>query len=260
VLDLVVLVKDRAEFTALALEFLERFTTLARVRRLLLVNDASTDGADQVCRAWSRRVGVGEVVDVEGGTVTNALFRGTERLLEDPPRFLVKLDNDFIVCERWLEVARTQLELSRGAFDVVGLSTANDFFASKPADVWADRAPEDFELEPTAYTGGNFLITWEAFARTRALGVTECPANYVTGSVSEIHRRLSIEGRLRCSVVRPHLPVFKLDKALDPAFDAYEFFGRRGIDRARSAALVREYAARGASRKDLVGGRIVNRF
>ncbi len=150
--------------------------------------------------------------------------------------------------------------MCRGRFDVYGFSTANDFFTSPPEDVWAERAPEDFALEPTAYTGGNFLMKWDAFERTRALGVTETPASYVSGSVSEIHRRLSIEGKLRCCVVKPHLPVFKLDKALDPAFDAYAFFDRRGIDRARIAALVREYAATGASRKDLVGGRVVNRF
>ena len=60
--------------------------------------------------------------------------------------------------------------------------------------------------------------------------------------------------------MKPHLPVFKLDKALDPAFDRYEFFERTGIDRAHTARLVKEYAAAGASRKDLVGGRVVNRF
>lgn len=258
--DLVLLVKDRAEFTALVLDRLAACTDLASVRRLLLVNDRSTDGADDVCRTFVKRTGVGEVVDVEGGSVTNALFLGTAPLLADPPRFLVKLDNDFIVCPGWLATMRLAAARNRFAFDVYGFSTANDFFTSTPAEVATPRAAEDYELEPTAYTGGNFLMTWDAFAKTRAIGVTERPANYIAGSVSEVHRRLSIEGRLRCCVLRPHLPVFKLDKALDPAYDAYRFFERAGIDRARIAALVKEYAAAGVSRKDLVAGRVVNRF
>ncbi len=259
-LDVCILVRDRAEFTALVLEHLERCTDFSRVRRLLFVNDGSTDGADEVCRDWARRVGIGETVDVRGGSVTNALFHGTAPLLADPPRYLVKVDNDFIVCEKWLEIMLAQVALCRGRFEVYGFSTVNDFFTSTPEAVWTEHAPEDFALEPTAYTGGNFLIQWDAFLRTRSLGVTETPASYVSGSVSEIHRRLSIEGKLRSCVVKPHLPVFKLDKALDPAFEGYRFFERRGIDRARIASLVREYAAAGSSRKDLVGGRIVNRF
>jgi hypothetical protein len=260
VLDVCILVRNRAEFTALALAQLERCTNFSHVRRLLLVNDSSTDGADDVCRGWVRRVGFGEVVDVRAGTVTNALFQGTEALVDDPPRHLVKLDNDFMVCEGWLEIMLAQVALCRGRFEVYGFSTPNDFFVSAPDDVWNPHAAEDYALEPTAYTGGNFLIQWGAFLRTRHLGVTQSPTSYVTGSISEIHRRLSIEGRLRCCVVKPHLPVFKLDKALDPAFDGYRFFERRGLDRARIASLVHEYAAAGSSRKDLVGGRVVNRF
>ncbi len=252
--------RDRAEFTALVLDRLAACTDLRRVRRLLLVNDSSTDGADDVCRAFVQRAGAGEVVDVRGGSVTNALHLGTAGLLADPPRYLVKLDNDFMVCPGWLDVLLAAVERCAGYFDVYGLSTANDFFETTPDVMRAARGAEEIALEPTAYTGGNFLMKWDAFASFRALGVTERPANYVTGSVSEIHRRLSIEGRLRCCVLKPHLPVFKLDKALDAAYDAYRFPEEAGLDRDRIAALVREYAARGASRKDLVGGRVVNRF
>lgn len=259
-LDLVLLVKDRAEFTALVLDRLAACTDFSDVRRLLLVNDCSTDGADDVCHRFVQRTGFGEVVDVVGGSVTNALYLGTEPLVADPPRFLVKLDNDFIVCPGWLATMRIAARRRRNAFDVYGFSTPNDFFTSTPKEVGAARAAEDYELEPTAYTGGNFLMTWDAFAKTRSIGVTERPANYISGSVSEIHRRLSIEGRLRCCVLKPHLPVFKLDKALDPAYDAYQFFEKAGIDRARIAEFVKEYAAAGVSRKDLVAGRVVNRF
>lgn len=65
--DIFMLIKDRKEFTDLTLKFLFAFTDFSLVNRLVLVNDNSTDGADEVCRSWINKMGLGEVVNVRGG-------------------------------------------------------------------------------------------------------------------------------------------------------------------------------------------------
>ena len=102
-INIFMLVKDRREFTALTLDHLERFTDFDLVHRLVFVDDSSTDGAAELCREWVARTGHGEVITIEGGSVTNALFHGTQPYLDDPIRWMVKLDNDLILSEDWLD-------------------------------------------------------------------------------------------------------------------------------------------------------------
>jgi hypothetical protein len=260
VVDIFLLVKDRWEFTEIVLSFLHEFTDFSRVHRLVFVNDGSTDGVDDVCHTWIRRTGIGEVVSIRGGSVTNALYLGTHPYRNDPVRWVVKLDNDLVLCEDWLTKVLVPAEASRDRYDVFGFTTVNEFFPSTPEEIWADRPASDYGLQTVPYTGGNFLMRWDAFLRTRHLGVTRDPRNYITGSISELHRALSARGVLRIATVRPHLPVFKLDKVAVSAFDRYGFFERRGLDRSRIESLVERYHREGVCRKRIVEDRVVNRF
>jgi glycosyltransferase involved in cell wall biosynthesis len=259
VLDIFLLVKNRREFTDLALSHLYEFTDFSRVHRFVLVDDESSDGAAEICRDWIRRTGRGEIVRVKGGSVSNALFLGTHRFLNDPVRWVVKLDNDFIVSEDWLTKVLVQAE-SRHPYDVIGFTTVNEFFPSSPEEIWAERAPEDYRLVPVPYTGGNFLMKWETFKRFRHLGVVPNPKNYIVGSLSEIHRALTEHGLMKVALIAPHLPVFKLDKIVAAAYGPYGFFERRGIDRAWVEERIEEYFLAGMCRKRFVEGRVVNRF
>lgn len=258
--DIVVLVKDRIEFTEIMLRELAQHTDWSLIRKLLLVDDQCKPETRQLLETFVRDRGLGEIVPVTAGSVTNALFLGTERLLADPPTHFVKLDNDFLVCPKWLEIASHLAERSHHAFDVIGFSMTGEFFDSAPELVHTYRPFDDYELEPTAYTGGNFLMKWDTYARIRNLGVSEKPANYITGSISETHRALSIRGALKTCVIKPHLPVFKLDRALDVRFEDFDFFERRGIDRSEVARWVTRYDVRGESRKHVSSGHVLNRF
>ena len=161
--NIFMLVKDRKEFTSLALSYLERFTNFDLVHRLVLVNDSSTDGAAEICREWVARLGKGEVVDIEGGTVTNALFRGTEPYLDDPVRWMVKLDNDLIMSEDWLDKVLFQAERVAQQVDMVGFPMVNEFFPTSPEEAWADRSPQEYQVGGAPYTGGNFIMSWSFF-------------------------------------------------------------------------------------------------
>jgi glycosyltransferase involved in cell wall biosynthesis len=260
VLDVFVLVKDRREFTELTLKFLFEHTDFAPVHRLVFVDDGSTDGADEACRRWIAKNGIGELVRVRGGSVTNALFLGSARYLEDPVRFLVKIDNDMILSEDWLTKVLVQAERCGARYDVIGFTTVNEFFPSTPEEIWTERAPEDYSLVEVPYTGGNFLMRWDAFRRFRHLGVSPNPAHYIVGSLSEVHRALNARGLLKLAILAPHLPVFKLDKVATAAYDRYRFFERRGIDRAWVEERIEEYFRAGMCRKRLVAGRVVNAF
>lgn len=259
-ITLFLLVRDRREFTRIALDALERCTDLSLLHRLVFVNDASTDGADRCCRDFVRRTGFGEVVDVRGGTVTNALYEGSRPYVNDPVAWYGKLDNDMVVSEGWLPKLLGAIRGSAETYDVVGFTTVNEFFPTSPGELWAARRPEDYSLQRVGWTGGNFLMRRDAFLATRGLGVSERPENYITGSLSELHRDLAARGELRVAIIRPHLPVFKLDKVAVPAYDEYAFFERRGLDRERIGDLIDRYHEAGYCRKRRLGDRVVNTF
>lgn len=257
---LFLLVRNHREFTRIALDALERHTNLSLLHRLVFVNDGSTDGADRCCHDFVRRTGFGEVVDVRGGTVTNALHEGSRPYVNDPVAWYGKLDNDMVVSEEWLEKLLAAVRGSARTFDVVGFTTVNEFFPTAPDELWAAKRPEEYSLQQVGWTGGNFLMRRDAFLTTRGLGVTEQPENYIAGSLSELHRDLAARGELRVAIIRPHLPVFKLDKVAVPAYDEYAFFERRGLDREWIGELVDRYHDAGYCRKRRLGDRVVNTF
>ena len=258
--NIFMLVKDRRAFTALALRFLAEFTDFRYVHRLVFVNDGSSDGADDACREWIERHGVGEVVDIEGGTVTNALFHGSAPFLDDAVRWMVKLDNDLILSEDWLEKVLFQAERTKKQLHMVGFPMVGEFFPTSPEDCWAERAAEDYQVGHAPYTGGNFIMNWSVFKQTRHLGVTDSPKNYIQNSLSEIHRELSQRGLLNVGIMVPALPTFKLDKVAEDKFRPYQFIERRKIDSQWLREKIDEYHQAGMCRKRLVNGTIVNDF
>jgi hypothetical protein len=258
--DIFMLVKDRKEFTSLALDFLERFTNFDLVHRLVLVNDSSTDGAAELCREWVERLGTGEVIDIVGGSVTNALYHGTEPYLDDPVRWMIKLDNDLILSEEWLDKVLYQAERVFREMDMVGFPMVQAFFPTTPEDAWADRQPQDYQVGYAPFTGGNFIMKWGMFKMTRHVGVVDEPHNYLQNSLSEVHRLMNSEGLLRVGVMVPALPVFKLDKVILPGYRPYEFLKRRGLDMDWIRGKIQEYHQAGMCRKKLVGDRLINDF
>jgi len=258
--DIFMLVKDRKEFTALALDFLERFTNFTYVHRLVLVNDSSTDGAAELCREWVERVGKGEVIDIAGGTVTNALYRGSEPYLDDPVRWMIKLDNDLILSEEWLDKMFLQAKRMIDEVDMIGFPMVQEFFPTSPEEAWTDREPQDYKVGRAPYTGGNFIMKWDYFKRIRHYGVVEKPENYLQNSLSELHHLMNSKGVLKVGVIVPALPVFKLDKVILSKYRPYQFLERRGIEADWIREKIQEYHHAGMCRKKLVGDQLLNDF
>ena len=175
-------------------------------------------------REWIRRHGVGEVIDIEGGTVTNALFHGSAPYLDDAVRWMVKLDNDLILCEDWLEKILFQAERTKKQLHMVGFPMVGEFFPTSPENCWAERAAEDYQVGHAPYTGGNFIMDWSVFKQTRHLGVTDSPNNYIQNSLGEIHRELSQRGLLNVGIMVPALPTFKLDKVAEDKFPSLSIY------------------------------------
>jgi glycosyltransferase involved in cell wall biosynthesis len=259
-INIFMLVKDRREFTALTLDHLERFTDFDLIHRLVFVDDSSTDGAAEVCREWVARTGHGEVITIEGGSVTNALFHGTQPYLDDPIRWMVKLDNDLILSEEWLEKVLIQAEKTADQVHMVGFPMVGEFFQTSPEDAWAERLPQDYGVGRAPYTGGNFMMRWGVFKQTRHIGVVDNPLNYIQNSLSEVHKLLSEKGILKVGIMVPALPVFKLDKVADPRYRPYAFLEKRGIELDWIRLKIQEYYQAGMCRKRLVGDQIRNEF
>ena len=257
-INIFMLVKNRKEFTDLSLKFLFRFTDFNLVNKLIIINDSSDNETINSCLLHIRKAGTGEIVNVNGGSVTNALFFGTKQYLQDEVKYMVKLDNDMIVSENWLNILYTQAEKNYNYYDIFGFTTVNEFFKSTFSEIWSKMPPEEYSLRPVPYTGGNFLMKWEVFKRYRNIGVIKNPSHYICGSLSEVHKLLGEKNLVKIAIVYPHLPVFKLDKVADKEYDEYKFFDKRKIDKKMIYRLIEKYYHEGLCRKRLIDGRIIN--
>lgn len=257
-INIFMLVKNRKEFTDLALEYLFKFTDFKLVNKFVIVDDCSNDETIEVCRSWIRKADIGEIVNIKGGSVTNALYFGSEPYLHDQVKYMVKLDNDMIVSENWLNILYTQAEKNYNCYDIFGFTMVNEFFKSTFNEIWSIKPPNEYSLKPVPYTGGNFLMKWEVFKRYRNIGVIKNPSHYICGSLSEVHKLLEEKNFVKIAIVNPHLPVFKLDKVADREYDEYKFFDKRQIDKKMIKRLIEQYYHEGLCRKRLIGGRIIN--
>ena len=258
IINIFMLVKNRKEFTDLALQYLFQFTDFKLVNKLVIVDDCSNDETVEVCRYWIRKADIGEIVSITGGSVTNALYFGSEPYLHDEVKYMVKLDNDMIVSENWLNILYTQAEKNYNCYDIFGFTTVNEFFKSTFNEIWSKMPPEKYSLRAVPYTGGNFLMKWEIFKKYRNIGVIKNPSHYICGSLSEVHKLLGEKNLVKIAIVHPHLPVFKLDKVAAIEYDEYEFFDKRQIDKKMINRLIEKYYHEGLCRKRLIGGRIIN--
>jgi glycosyltransferase involved in cell wall biosynthesis len=252
------LVHNRMEYTRLALKHLYRFTNFDLVNRLVFVDDNSTDGAEKVCEDYLGATGKEEIVHIQAGTVTGALYHGSAHttLLEQDEgvEYMVKLDNDLILAEEWLDKVCYLLQQNRW-FDVVGFLCPGEFFPGPPELVWKKCPYYAHYIRTVPYTGGNFIMRWPLFIEQRedflhlAAGVGNRHEDYSVGSICSYQERLSREEKLRIGAIHPHLPVFKLDKCLHPRWEVYEFYKKRGINRQHCWDLVEVYRQKGYSRK-----------
>lgn len=255
VANVYVLIHNRRAFTDIVLTHLVAYTRFLPINRLVLVDDGSTDGAEDVARRWVAAIGSkAEYRRVDGGSVSNALWAGSAHTTDDDVDFAVKLDNDMILFPNWLAVMLAFAQHNPD-FDVYGMVCAGEFFETAPEELWK---LHDYRAHETDYTGGNFLMRWGKFLETRGMGYDPHPAHYLVGSIDGLHRELSARGELRCCVPHPHLPVFKLDKCLADKYKPYKFYEARGIDHAEIARLTNEYNDAGHCRKRYVNGRVIN--
>lgn len=254
------LVQNRREFTDICLRFLFRFTDFSLINRLVIVNDSSIDGSLELCQQYIDEQGVGEIVNVCGNTVTNALFLGTHRYLDDPVKYMVKIDNDFILSERWLNIVYEIAERYSDRFDITGFPVANTFYQISPLELWRPRRADEFQMIPAEHTGGNFMMKWDVYKSIRQCGVSKNPENYITGSLCEIHKQLHQNGVVRIGILKPFLPVFKLDMVAADKYTEFQFFETRDIDRGRILKLIEEYNQKKFNRTRIVDGQMIKDF
>lgn len=199
-IDIFMLVHNRREFTEIALEHLYRNTNFDLVNRLVFVDDMSVDGAAEACQERCDRHGIGEVCHVQGGSVTNALHYGVKPYLADDIKYLVKLDNDIVVCPRWLDIM----------FKVIEDNEDCERCAMALAHRWQHvRATKKYRAIP--HMGcGNFIMRWEKYKRVHPLGVTKDPETYMAWSLGRIWRRLYEANLVSFCKVAPRMPIHQI--------------------------------------------------
>lgn len=247
--DIYVLIHNRREFTEAMLERLGERTNWNRVRKLVLVDDRSTDGADRAAEVFIEGLGRGELRRIKGRTVTKALYRATRPEERDRAPYFVKLDNDFLLAHDWLDEVLGCAE-RQPEFDVIGFPTPS----GDDVAVLADRSHAiTRHVVDHLMPGGIFLMRSDAYfdviGRT---GASPFRRNkpYTRNSLSAIFETLGREGRLRVGRVAPALAGVPLDRLVDPSYGAVELFADDlpfTLDEIRE--LTEHYYRSGTSRK-----------
>lgn len=120
IIDLVVLTKNRLEFTAVMLDELQRNTNWALVRSITLYDDCSIDGTDRFVKGYRFPVETAFVQGLDFGSPVAVMnnFLGIPALGNGD--IMLKLDSDTVVPPFWLEDSISVME-RYPAVDLLGI-------------------------------------------------------------------------------------------------------------------------------------------
>lgn len=229
--NIIVLVYNRLEYTNIMCYHLYKYTDFDLVNKLIFVNDGSTDGADRVCQSWCDLKGIGKVINIDGGNVTRATYEGLKYLDQYPTDYIIKLDNDFIVSEAWLNIAIRTISMNK--FNVVGFKPSLD---NTSWDI--NNSIRNINV---GHTGGIFISDTDTMDKYR---FTTSKAevglyDYTYTSYSDmIYSKIDT---LKIGVFFPALPMFSLDRQAFQSWDNSNLMLRGRLNPERMAELSRKY-------------------
>lgn len=211
VIDLLFTAHNRREYTEAAFGALLANTNFDRVDRLVVLDDASTDGtaewlAAEISDFYGR---TGQKCDYESAVFNGPVAAMNHALDGCQTSVLAKIDNDFVTCPGWLDVM----------LEVLARSPALDALGMEPG--FGEPVTPTGELRgwrPGRHIGGIGLIRTRVFAGRRPR-----PHDRFHGWTEFQHRFVS------AGWVTPDLPCFSLDRIpVEPWRTLAEGYGALG--------------------------------
>lgn len=189
--DLVFTTHNRREFTIESFAALIQNTTWDLVRRLIIVDDRSTDGTLQYLKETLNMVPVNAVL-LSGRMGGPAVSMNVAIMRGDAP-VLAKIDNDVIVCPGWLDTMLDVLNRHDDEIDALGMEPG---FGARVVPIGEPRG-----IKRAKWIGGVGLIRRRVFDNGRRVQLDSRWFGWT------LYQRKYV----RSAWITPDLPMFLLD-------------------------------------------------